>query len=161
MPSFWAGFSSLFLSLPCDVSTDSARGGSNGIITFSISYILHRRKVGLYWLKIGIPAQLPIWQPEGPCVGGGTDPNGCQIGTSAGMPISSHNTYLESIQFTIELFWILITKRRFRECSPIKFQLLSAALCPAHWEPLPMCWRSEWEGCRRRVQFSRHHCSAG
>jgi hypothetical protein len=38
MPLLWAGFSSLFLSLPCDVPTDSARGGSNGI-TFSISII--------------------------------------------------------------------------------------------------------------------------
>jgi hypothetical protein len=38
MPSLWVGLFSLFLSLPCDVPTDSARGGSNGI-TFSISII--------------------------------------------------------------------------------------------------------------------------
>jgi hypothetical protein len=38
MPLLWAGFSSLFLSLPCDVPTDSSRGDSNGI-TFSISII--------------------------------------------------------------------------------------------------------------------------
>jgi hypothetical protein len=30
------------------------------------SYILHQRKVGLYWLEFGIPARVPIWQPEGP-----------------------------------------------------------------------------------------------
>jgi hypothetical protein len=38
MPLLWAGFSSPFLSLPCDVPTESARGDSNGI-TFSISII--------------------------------------------------------------------------------------------------------------------------
>jgi hypothetical protein len=32
---------------------------------------------------------------------GGTDPNGYQIGTSAGTTIEGHNAYLEWIQFTI------------------------------------------------------------
>jgi hypothetical protein len=63
---------------------------------YIISDILHRRKVGLYWPEIVVPARVRVrgWV-------GGTDPNGYQIGMSAGTTIEGHNAYLESIQFTI------------------------------------------------------------
>jgi hypothetical protein len=60
---------------------------------------------------------------------GGTDPNGYQIGTSTGKTIESHNAYLEFPRPGAD--YVAPGKKKVvpRECSPIKFPLLSAALC--------------------------------